>query len=209
MQMPVRGIVFDLDGTLVDSALDFEQMRAEMGLPGGLPLLETIEAQPPEEADRCFRVLHEHELRGARQARLYEGLRDFLAAVAVRGWRQAVFTRNSRPVTLVTLEQFDLAFDPVFCREDGPVKPDPWAIWRICETWGFAPSQCLVIGDFRFDIDAGRAAGAHTVLFTGSGQHSGLAEHEPADFTLASYAEAGAFWRWVDEIGLGDGGPSC
>ena len=47
------------------------------------------------------------------------------------------------------------------------------------------------------------------VLFTGSGQHSGLTEHEPADFTLASYAEAGAFWRWVDEIGLGDGGPSC
>jgi HAD superfamily hydrolase (TIGR01509 family) len=209
MQRPIRGVIFDLDGTLVDSALDFEAMRAEMGLPGGAPLLETIEAQSPDEINRCLRILHHHELRGARQARLYEGLRTFLAELSQRGWQQAVFTRNSRPSARLSLEQFGLHFDPIYCREDGPVKPHPWAIWRICEAWGVAPSQCLVVGDYRFDIDAGRAAGAHTVLFTGSGQPSGLAEHEPADFALSSYADSAPFWRWVDQIGLGGSGPSC
>lgn len=206
--MSIGGVIFDLDGTLVDSRLDFELMRREMQLPGGLPLLEAIEAADAETQARCFEILHRHEMQGAARAQLYPGLRDFLGELVRRNLRRAVFTRNSRVVTAATLAQFDLAFEPVFCREDGPVKPDPWAIWRICESWGLAPRQCLVVGDYRFDIDAGRAAGARTVLFTGSGQHSGLAEHEPADFTLNSYLDAPQLWSWVDQIGLSDDGAS-
>ena len=42
----VRGIIFDLDGTLVDSRLDFDAMRHEMGLPTGIPILEGLAAIP-------------------------------------------------------------------------------------------------------------------------------------------------------------------
>src|SRR3990170_4622898 len=100
--MPLRGVIFDLDGTLVDSGLDFERMRREMGLAAGLPLLESIEKLSDVEAARCWEVLERHELAGARRATLYPGVRDFLDELDRRGMRRAVFTRNSRAPTALT-----------------------------------------------------------------------------------------------------------
>ena len=207
--MTIRGAIFDMDGTLVDSSLDFDEMRREMGLASGLPLLEAIAQATNDDAERCWAILHEHERRGARRATLYPGVREFLATLAERGLRRAVFTRNSRPSTAATLERLQLEFDPVVCREDGPAKPHPAAIWKICETWGFRPTECVMIGDYRFDIEAGRRAGTHTVLFSGSGQASGLDESEAADHTLQSFADTAAFWAWIAQIDLGGSGGSC
>jgi len=207
--MAIRGVIFDMDGTLVDSRLDFAEMRREMGLAGGLPLLEAIAQANPVDAERCWAILHDHERRGAQRATLYPGVRRFLEALAERGLRRAVFTRNSRPSTVATLQRLGLEFDPVVCREDGPAKPHPAAIWKICETWGFQPNECVMIGDYRFDIEAGRRAGTHTVLFSGSGQSSGLDENEAADHALLSFADTRAFWDWIAQIDLGGSGGSC
>ena len=94
--MAIRGAIFDLDGTLVDSGLDFDQMRREMNLAPGLPLLEAIEQLPAAHAERCWAILAEHELAGARRSTLYPGVREFVHALEVRGLRRAIFTRNSR-----------------------------------------------------------------------------------------------------------------
>jgi HAD superfamily hydrolase (TIGR01509 family) len=207
--MAIRGAIFDMDGTLVDSKLDFDAMRREMGLAGTLPLLEAIAQANADDAERCWAVLHEHESRGAERATLFPGVRQFLDALAERGLRRAVFTRNSRLSTTATLDRLRLAFDPVVCREDGPAKPHPAAIWKICETWGLRPSECIMIGDYRFDIEAGRRAGAHTVLFSGSGQASGLEENEAADHHLPAFTDTAAFWAWIAQIDLGATGGSC
>jgi HAD superfamily hydrolase (TIGR01509 family) len=201
--MPIRGLIFDLDGTLVDSGLDFNLMRREMGLADGLPLLETIERLSDQEAARCWQILERHELEGARRATLYPGVRDFLDQIDRRGIARAIFTRNCRSLTAMTLDRLEVAFDQVVCREDGPVKPHPKAIWQICANWGIAPGHCLVVGDHRFDILAGRSAGCQTVLYIGSGQASGLEPGESAHFTLASFSDTAALWRWVDQIDLG------
>ena len=42
----IRGIIFDMDGTLVDSRLDYDAIRREMGLPAGMPILEGLEQVP-------------------------------------------------------------------------------------------------------------------------------------------------------------------
>jgi HAD superfamily hydrolase (TIGR01509 family) len=207
--MAIRGAIFDLDGTLVDSGLDFDQMRREMNLAPGLPLLEAIEQLPAAHAERCWAILAEHELAGARRSTLYPGVREFVHALEMRGLRRAVFTRNSRVIARDTLARLELDFDPILGREDAAVKPNPEAIWKICETWRLRPSECFVIGDYRFDIEAGRRAGAHTVLFAPPGHDSGLGEHLRAGHTLASFAEPAALWAWLDQIDLGGSGGCC
>lgn len=207
--MAIRGAIFDLDGTLVDSGLDFDLMRREMELAPGLPLLEAIEQLSGARSERCWAILAEHELAGARRSTLYPGVREFVQALETRGLRRAVFTRNSRAIACDTLERLELAFDPILGREDAAVKPDPEAIWKNCANWGLRPGECCVIGDHRFDILAGRRAGAHTVLFAPPGHVSGLADHEQADHTLASFAEPSELWAWLDQIDLEGCGGCC
>ncbi len=163
---PVRGVIFDLDGTLVDSGLDFDAMRREMGLPPGQPLLETIEALPEHDAQRCRAVLARHEWEGANRATLMPGVARFLATLAERGIHRAVFTRNVREVVLATLARLALDFDTIVAREDAPAKPDPTAVWQICAAWQLTPREVALVGDFRFDIEAGNRAGVRTVLYT-------------------------------------------
>ena len=59
-----RGVIFDLDGTLVDSGLDFNEIRAELALPAGQPILEAIATMSKDDAARCQEVLARHELEG-------------------------------------------------------------------------------------------------------------------------------------------------
>jgi HAD superfamily hydrolase (TIGR01509 family) len=198
-----RGVIFDLDGTLVDSQLDFDQMRREMGIPAGHTILEALELAPPHEAERMWRIVAEHELRGVERATVLPGVREFLHELARRGIHRAVLTRNSRASAAATLARLELEIDTVVSREDGPVKPDPAGVLQICRHWQLEPRLCVMVGDYRFDIEAGRQAGARTVLFTGAGGRHGMLPGESADLMLASFAEADAFWRWAAEIALG------
>src|SRR5689334_1587307 len=100
--MPIRGVIFDLDGTLVNSGLDFAAMRREMGLGGGLPLLEAIAELPDDDARRCWEILDAHERAGAERATLIPGVVDFLDELHEHGIKRAILTRNARTTTQAT-----------------------------------------------------------------------------------------------------------
>jgi HAD superfamily hydrolase (TIGR01549 family) len=192
----IRGIVFDLDGTLVDSRLDFDRMREEMGLAHGLPILESIERLERATAERCRAILHRHELAGAQRATLLPGARELLDAIATRGIKSAIATRNSRAITAATLHRVRLAVPFALTRDDGPVKPDPWPVLEACRRWSLPPAEVLMIGDFRFDIECGRAAGCCTVLLTDSAVLPG--DGFGADLVLPSLAEYPRLLAWLD-----------
>ena len=194
------GLVFDMDGTLVDSGLDFQLIRREMGLADRQPILEAIEQMSPDDADRCREILARHERAGAERATLMPGVVDFLDEVRHRGWRAAVLTRNTRPLTLQTLDRLGLHFDPVITRDDAPAKPDPTAIEQIGAAWRLSPQRIVVIGDFLFDVQVAHRAGARGVLFTGGRDPQGLPGAEEADFLLDSFETADELLRWLAEL---------
>lgn len=194
---PVLGVVFDLDGTLVDSGLDFEAMRREMGLPRGQPLLEALAELPPPRAQACWAILARHEQQGAQRARLMPGAAELVAALQARGVRQAVLTRNSRETALATLARLGLAFDLVLGRDDAPPKPDPAAILHVCQAWELPPERVAIVGDYRFDLEAGRRAGARTVFYTAGRDTSAVDWAALADFQLECFTRPAALLAWL------------
>lgn len=195
----IRGLVFDLDGTLVDSGLDFPAIRREMQLPDEMTILEALERLPEPRASRCRQILAEHEWAGARRARIMPGVEALLEVLAARGIHRAILTRNARDVALATIERLGLDFELLIAREDAPAKPDPAALIGLASRWQLSPRQLAIVGDYRYDIEAGRSAGIWTVLYTGGRDRSELADWAPPDYWLDCFTQCEGFLRWLDQ----------
>lgn len=162
----IRGMIFDLDGTLLDTGLDFPAIRRDLGLPAGTPILEALaELVPGEHFDRQWAIVRDHELAGARRAVVYDGVLEFLADLRRRGIPQAILTRNSRESAELALSQLDWQFSLVLTREDAPPKPDPQGLLEISRRWQIAPEHVAFCGDYLYDLEAGRRAGMTTILY--------------------------------------------
>lgn len=185
-----RGYIFDLDGTLVDSKLDFSLLRQRLGWPADTLILEHLATLPAAQQQQASQIIHQFELEGAQQATLFDGVSEMLAQLRALKLPTAILTRNNRVVTELTLAKFDLQFDLVLSRDDAPAKPNPAGLWQIANHWQIAPSELLFIGDYLFDLQTADAAGMPSCLYLdGSNEHfAALATHKIAHFNELSAA---------------------
>ena len=161
---PPRAVIFDLDGTLADSALDFDAIREEIGLRPGLPILEQLADADEATRHRAETIMRRHERNAISGATLTDGCGDLLARLGALAIPTAILTRNIREVVETFTQTFALRFDAVYTREDGPPKPSPAGVLKLCADLGVAPAEALMVGDYKFDVLAGRNAGSRTVL---------------------------------------------
>jgi HAD superfamily hydrolase (TIGR01509 family) len=185
-----RAVIFDLDGTLTEPVLDFDAMRAEIGLPERVPILEYLDGLTPAQRAQAEVVLLRHERAAIAQATLADGCADLLAHLRDREIPIAILTRNVREVVETFARMFTFRFHAVYTREDGPPKPSPAGALSLCRAMGVDPAHTLAVGDYKFDVIAGRDAGCRTVLV----DRAGLAAHElvewgPPDLVVRSLRE--------------------
>ena len=185
--------IFDMDGTLTVAVHDFDAIRAELGLPQGKPILEELALLPEHEARGLFERLDRLELELARSARAAAGAFALLETLARRAARLGILTRNSHANALETLRACGLErfFDGacIVGREAATPKPDPGGIHHLLDAWRAEPRQAVMVGDYRYDLLAGRAAGTATVYVDTSGAFP-FAEH--ADVSVQSLEELAA-----------------
>jgi len=190
----IKGVLFDFDGTLtLPGALDFQAIRREMNCPPDIPILEWLETVPAERKPPLMKILESAEEKAAEESLPNVGAEECLLTLRDKGVLLGIITRNSLPSVRVALERFEtvrlLDFSTVITRDDSLPKPHPDGVHKACERMGLAASELMVVGDFRFDVIAGKAAGACTVLLT-NGRRSVMAPGDPEpDFTVARLEE--------------------
>ncbi len=159
--------IFDMDGTLTVAIHDFEAIRASLGLPSGRPILETIATLPAEQAANLRQRLDEIEWELARQAKPQTGAKELLVGLQQRGSQLGILTRNTQRNAYETLRACGLSdfFEPecVLGRESAAPKPSPEGIHKLLNHWGTPARTAVMVGDYLFDLEAGRQAGTATV----------------------------------------------
>jgi len=162
----LKAFVFDLDGTVVDSQLNFDEMRADLNYPAGVSILEHLDTlSDQEQIDLSHKIIHEHELKGATNSTLMEGYKELHHFLKQKGFKLGLQTRNSTPVTELTLKKFELEFDCVFTRDDCAPKPKPDGLIKMQNLWDIKPKEMIYIGDFLFDLETAKNANSHSGLY--------------------------------------------
>jgi phosphoglycolate phosphatase len=202
--------LFDIDGTLLDSAQDIcsaiQQVLVDNGSqPRSFDYLKSFvgyhlnecfrEALPhftleqSEELIRQYRVLYLD--RGHRGTRVFPGVAEGLAAL---GGRKSTATTKGSVTTRAVLEQFGLLphFDHVQGTDGFACKPAPDVIFRALDALGARPGDCLFVGDSPADMEAGRRAGVTICAVRyGYGSSGELARFEP-DYWIDDLRELAA-----------------
>lgn len=164
----IRHWVFDMDGTLTVAVHDFAAIRVALNIPPEDDILTHLAALPAAEAQAKHAWLLEHERDLAIASQPAVGAVELVRGLAERGCRLGILTRNARELAHVTLEAIGLADcfarESILGRDEAPPKPHPGGLLKLAKAWAVAPAEMVMVGDYRFDLDCGRAAGTHTVL---------------------------------------------
>ncbi len=182
----IEAVLFDLDGTLIDSAPDLgaaaDQMRVDRGLvslpltdyrpmagAGARGMLGVAFGLAPDHAK--FEALKEEFFRNY-ESRLtvltyaFDGVAELIAGIADRGLKWGVVTNKSARFTLPLTKAMPLfsTAQTIVSGDTTPhAKPHPAPLLEAARQLGVSPGRCLYVGDDERDIVAGRAAGMPTV----------------------------------------------
>jgi pyrophosphatase PpaX len=159
----IRGVIFDLDGTVVENDYDWTRIREDLGT-GATSILGYLDSLEEPERSAKWSILEAHETAQTEASVLRDGVRELLALLRARGVAAALVTNNSRRNTEFLLAKFDLPFDQVITRESGLWKPSGAPFLEVLRTFHFAPGECGVIGDTRFDVLAALDAGIDKIF---------------------------------------------
>jgi len=215
--LPVKAVVFDLDGTLLETAPDLvaaaNSMLSELALPAldqqtiesfigaGISNLvkRTLAASLGGEPDsqileRAIPIYEKHYAMGMlNQTRPFPGVVQGLRAMRAQGLHLGCVTNKAERFALPLLRATALLdfFELLICGDHLPKnKPDPLPLQHACEHFGIHPHQMLLIGDSPLDIQAARAAGCR-IFCVPYGYSQGRDVHElDCDAIVASLRDA-------------------
>ena len=185
--LPIKAVVIDLDGTLIDTAPDLayaaERMMADLGMPCPSPatvatyigngvsrlvkrvLTGDMDAEPDAALfDRALAFYQQHYgANVSRASRPFPGVVEGLKAFKAMGLHVACITNKAEQFTHPLLKDTGLFdyFELILSGDSLPRrKPDPLPLLHACQVFGIQPNALLLIGDSLNDTQAARAAGA-------------------------------------------------
>lgn len=162
----VRGVIFDLDGTLAHSNPDFPGLRRELGIAPNTDVLAYANSLSEESARlAALEIIHEYEKSSSQASSWVEGARELIAYLQAKSLPLAILTRNIPEAAHITISRLGIDIELVLTRHDAQPKPHPEGIQLICQQWQLAPTEILYIGDYLFDLQTAQNAGSRCALY--------------------------------------------
>ncbi len=166
IERALKGIIFDLDGTLIDSQYDWDLIRQQIGV-GDLSILSHIHSLKGASKERAMRILDSFEQTATESARLTEGMGRILRVITEKGMKKAIVTNNSRKTVETLLKKFSLSFDYIITRDDGVWKPSGEPLDRVVTMMGLKKDEVIYIGNSYHDSIAAERAGIPFISVSG------------------------------------------
>lgn len=189
----VRGVIFDLDGTLLTTRLNFTHIKKQIGCGHDEDPLDFIDAIPcPVSRADALEKVHQHEQEDAEDSEWIPGAQQFINLLAQEGLPMAIVTRNSIAATQTKVSRHNMPIALVKTRECGPAKPSPDVLLEIASQWSLAPENVMMVGDFIYDIEAARNAKMLSCLVY---QNDRPEFAELADYAFPGFAHFQQHWK--------------
>lgn len=161
--MKLKGIIFDLDGTVVEVPYDWNQIKKELKTQGEPVLYFLSSLDEPERSIR-WKLLEKYEDEATLKAVIKEGMQEFLDFLAQKGIKNALVTNNSHKNVSYLLDKFNLKFDCIISRDSGLWKPSGAPFYAALKKLRIKREESCVLGDSHFDIQAANEAGISKVF---------------------------------------------
>ena len=222
MSLFPAAVLFDLDGTLVDTAPDFVRVLNDLRLKYGRPALAYDEIRvavsagaramiqvgfpeyaldSPEFAALRQEFLDNYSLGLAQESRLFSGMEDLLTALESRNIPRGIGTNKPRIYSVPLLAGLALneRCQVLVCPDDvSQTKPHPEPMYLACNTLSVSPEHTIYVGDHIRDIQAGNNAGMKTIA-VGFGyipSHENINDWQ-ADYCVDNVAELVQHFRFL------------
>ncbi len=172
LKTSIAAVLFDFDGTLTrPGGIDYAAIKRAIGCPPGIAILEFLDQLTENPRRESQAVLERYEAEAAAAAQPNEGAEDLICWMRARGIPMGLLTRNSRNSVCAALANFERValedFAVVITRADvARPKPHPEGVRLAAERLRLSAAELAVVGDYRYDIEAGRQAGALTFFLT-------------------------------------------
>lgn len=205
----INAVLFDLDGTLLDTAPAFHQLLNQQLHAAGRPLIHLsqlrtvvsdgaaamvslafdMSPEDPEFEDQLNTLLTNYRANPAANTQLFPGMADVLETLNQANIPWGIVTNKPERFTTPILEHLGLNQDAktVICPDHvSERKPHPEGLLKAAAELGVAPEQCCYVGDHLRDIEAGRRANMATIAVTYGYLHD---SEDPQSWNADAYAE--------------------
>lgn len=158
----LKAVLFDLDGTLIHSGVAFSPYRERLDIQGDV--IQGIMKLPPVQQKEKWDIIQEYEQELQRRSKPALGAMKLLAYLKETGVKTAVITRSTGSHARALIMQHSLDIALAIGRDDITPKPDPKGIFYLLDKLGIEKEHAIMVGDFLWDMLAGKNAGIPTVM---------------------------------------------
>jgi HAD superfamily hydrolase (TIGR01549 family) len=189
----IKAVFFDMDGTIAEPNIDWQDLRRQLGIPPGETIMDHIVSLPAGERERTEAALKQIEYEAAESSTPTARIVELVKGLRTRQIKVALITNNHREAMHCVVERIGLEFDLMLSREDATIKPAPDLLLMALRELQVSSKAVRFIGDGKYDRLACAAA---TIEYI----HLSHEANKPVDGPAGPAADGGKTVSGLDEL---------